>query len=430
MSNIELIVPKMGEGIIEVNVVRWLKSVGENFSVGEAIVEIATDKIDSEITAPCDGVLSKILVTNGKSISVGFPLAIFQTEADISEYDNCKKFPLKGEFLNSEEPLEIENSMTDLKSNSEYTDYPRNYSPLVKSIASKHYITIEEINKIYGKGIDGKVTKEDILRYIERCVSTKEQRSEIIDSSKILNKHLVLGDEIVNLNRLRKATAKKMSDANRDIPHVTSFVDCDISKVVLWREDNKKNFMKKYNIPLTYTSIFIWAIAKVLASYPLINSYFINDVIIKKKDINIGMAVSIEKNNLIVPVIRNADQHSIKSLAYKVYDLANRARTGKLLPEEISRPTYSVSNVGVFNTIMGTPMITPPQVGVMAIGAIKELPVLEKKANLNLGATFKAKQSVMLCHSYDHRVIDGALGGMFAHDVSEKLANFIPDENF
>ncbi|MCP3658993.1 MAG: 2-oxo acid dehydrogenase subunit E2 [Bacteroidetes bacterium] len=420
MKTIELLVPKMGEGIIEVNVIKWLKKEGESFKSEEPIVEIATDKVDSELPTPYSGVIHKFLVKEGENASVGTPLAILKIENSI-DHDHQSTFE-KTDNLNTGNQLsnsqKIPNKVNKEDLNKQRV-LSRKYSPLVLNIAKTNGIEISELDKIYGSAKGGRVIKEDIFEYLKIKSNDKSK-----NKSNSIKKQIIIseGDKKIKLDRIRKVTAQKMVQSNQEIPHVISFVEADITELVKWRSTNKSKFEKKFGISLTFTSFFIWAIAKALKEFPIVNSHFYDeDNLILKKNINIGIAVALENNNLVIPVIKNADNYSFPDLVIKISEIVNKARSKQLKPEDITEATYSVSNIGVFDTLMGTPMITPPQVGVMAIGTIKTVPEIKKNKN---GNTIIEKQKLILSHSYDHRVIDGAIGGLFAKKVADLLKSF------
>ncbi len=409
MKTIELLVPKMGEGIIEVNIIKWLKKEGDSFKSEEPLVELATDKVDSELPAPYSGIIDKFLVREGENVAVGSPLAILKVKNSIKEQQANVN---NNEKVDSSDTASSKNNI--LKKNIKFKTN-RKYSPLILNIARASKLEISELDAIYGSAKGGRLIKDDILEYL-KIKNNKKQKNLKFDIS--VSKE----DKEIKLDRIRKLTAKKMAYSNKEIPHVISFVEADITQLVDWRLKNKLLYKEKYGVSLTFTPIFIWAIAKALKIYPLINSHFSGtDTLVQKKNINIGIAVSLEENNLVIPVIKNADKFSLNQLALNISELVQKARNKNLKPEDISGATYSVSNIGVFDTLMGTPMITPPQIAVMAIGTIKKIPAIIKTSS---GNKLEERDKIILSHSYDHRVIDGALGGLFAKEVANNLERF------
>ncbi len=434
---LDLVVPKIGEGIVEVIIVKWLKNLGDSFDKNESLVEIATDKVDSEISAPFSGVLKSIVVQEGYNAKVGSSIAWI----DVLEEPSTDGFITKAASTHNNEKQAskvcpksfTEEPSTDsfiTKASSTHKNGKQDFkteekiinkycSPIAYNIAKNANLDIEQIRSlIRRKGDNNKITKKDILEYLQRKDSIKKTNFESDLEIKLdINKE----DKIVKLDRIRSITAQKMALANNTIPHVTSFVGIDITDVLKWRLKVKPSFLKKYGVSLTLTPLFIWAIAKALKKFPTINSHFNSkDLLVNKKEINIGMAVALKDNNLIVPVIKNAETLSLPELANIINDLSSRARKKRLMPTEVIGTTFSVSNIGVFKTSMGTPIITPPQVAVLAIGSINNrLAFAEDKK------TIEERSIVTLCHTYDHRVIDGALGGIFANEVGVALQQIV-----
>lgn len=382
MNEYNLIIPSMGEGINEVTIIRWLKKEGDLIHEEDIIVEISTDKIDSEIISPVNGILKKIFFNTKEEVKIGETLAI----------------------------LEIKNkniSSTIINNTEKYNNY-KFYSPLVKSIARKEGVENNELNKIIGSGIKGRLTKKDLLNYLN-----------LKNDNKSLNNNY----EIIKIDRFRNIISKNMIDSRIISAHVTSFVEADVTSIVLWRNKNKDIFKKLNGIKLSFMPIFVNSVIKAIKDFPMINiSIDIkNNNIIKKNYINIGLAVSSNNNNLIVPVIKNADKYNLLELSIIINDLIKKARSNKLIPNEIVGGTYTITNIGSFGNILGTPIINQPQVAIMAMGLIQKKPsVIET----NKGDFIKIRHKMYLSHSYDHRIIDGELGGKFAKRVSFYLENF------
>ena len=426
MAELKVELPKMGESVAEATITTWLKSVGDQIEEDEPIVEIATDKVDSEVPSPCSGILKEALFKEGDVVQVGAVFAVIESDQNVGteiveEKEELSEMEIESEILKPLEKEEI--SDIKLESTSE-----RFYSPLVKSIAKKESISQDELDKISGSGANGRVTKKDMLSYLENK-STKTQPTStaapkssspaIIPSS--TSQSSSGSDEIIEMDRMRKMIADHMVHSVHTAPHVTSFVEADVTNLVLWRNKHKKEFEKREGEKLTFTPIFIEAVAKALRDLPMVNSSIDGDKIIVKSNINIGMATALPSGNLIVPVINNADQLNLVGLAKKVNDLALRARNNQLKPDEISGGTYTISNVGTFGNVMGTPIINQPQSAILALGAIRKKPaVIESPTGDMIGI----RHMMFLSHSYDHRNIDGALGGQFVRKVADYLENF------
>ena len=424
MAELKVELPKMGESVAEATITTWLKSVGDNIEEDEPIVEIATDKVDSEVPSPCSGILKQILFNEGDVVEVGSVFAVIETESgENSESINIDNSSVS-ETIEKEilKPLENENKDVAIISNGN-----KFYSPLVKSIAKQEGISQKELENIDGSGLNGRVTKKDILNFIANKPATniiKEEPQKI--EKKVQEKpttpiSIGSSDEIVEMDRMRKMIADHMVMSVHTAPHVTSFVEADVTNVVLWRNKNKKQFQEKEGEKLTFTPIFVEAVAQALRDFPMVNSSINGDQIIVKKDINVGMATALPTGNLIVPVIKNADQLNMVGLAKKVNDLANRSRLNQLKPDEISGGTYTISNVGTFGNVMGTPIINQPQSGILALGAIRKKPAVIETPE---GDLIGIRHMMFLSHSYDHRNVDGALGGQFVRKVADYLENF------
>ena len=426
MAEFKVELPKMGESVAEATITSWLKSVGDSIEEDEPIVEIATDKVDSEVPSPCSGILKEILFNENDIVPVGAVFAIIESELnqESSEIINAPKEKIEEEI--EVEILEPLANLSKEKIKNDYSSASKFYSPLVKSIAVKEGIAKSELENINGTGSNSRVTKKDILSYLksrkeEKTISspTKQTNTKVVSPKLIYN---VSGsDEIIQMDRMRKLIADHMVNSVQTAPHVTSFVEADVTNLVLWRNKIKKQFQEKEGEKLTFTPIFIEAVAKAIRDFPLVNSSIDGDNIIVKNNINIGMATALPSGNLIVPVIQNADQLNLVGLAKKVNDLANRAKLGQLKADEISAGTYTISNVGTFGNVMGTPIINQPQSAILALGAIQKKPaVIETDSGDLIGIRHK----MFLSHSYDHRNIDGALGGQFVRKVADYLEAF------
>jgi len=436
MATVEMVMPKMGESIMEATVLTWLKKEGDTIEEDESVLEVATDKVDTEVPALEAGVLKQILVQEGDIVGVGKPIAIIETEGEAAaadtgaaSKDEKQESVATSNVASEASPSSSGNNGHDIAARSESGRF---YSPLVRNIAKEENIAMAELESISGTGKEGRVTKKDILSYIDNrgeapAASQPAQSAAPAASSaqpaaqpapKGVPVSISGDDEIIEMDRMRKMIAGRMVDSKRISPHVTSFVEADMTGVVQWRNKHKNTFKEQENGNLTFTPIFIEAVVKAIKDYPMINVQVDGDRIIKKKHINIGMAVALPSGNLIVPVIKDADQLNIRGLANKVNDLARRARDNKLKAEELEGGTFTISNVGSFGNVMGTPIIMQPQVGILALGAIVKKPaVLETPQGDVIGIRHK----MFLSHSYDHRVVDGSLGGMLVRRVADYL---------
>ena len=421
MSSIEMIMPKMGESIMEATVLKWLKKVGDKVEADEYLLEVATDKIDTEVPASHTGILTEIFVKEGEVAEIGKPICIIQTDGE--EQNNLSKSTQISEKLTIEieeikvlTGINIDPISTVKLSNLEGSKF---YSPLVLSICKEEKISNSELESIKGTGAEGRVTKHDIFAFLEN----RKNQPEIVLKQEVKAKPIIISgnDEIIQMDRMRKMIADRMVESVRIAPHVTSFVETDMTNVVIWRNNIKDSFKKQYGENITYTPILVEAIVKAIKDFPQINASVNGDKIIVKSKINIGMAVALPSGNLIVPVIHNADQYNLIGLTIKINDLSKRARENKLKPEDLEGGTYSFSNIGTFGNIMGTPIIMQPQVAIMAFGAIQKKPaVIETPQGDLLGI----RQKMFISHSYDHRVVDGSLGGQFVKRVSDYLEGF------
>lgn len=417
MALVELIMPKMGESIMEATILTWLKKPGDKIEQDESVLEVATDKVDTEVPTTHAGILKEILAEKGAVVQVGKPIAIISTETEVETTEE-KITPAptaKSEIKTA--PVVASNGSHTTSAN--FKSANRFYSPLVRNIAKEEKIAIAELETIPGTGSEGRLTKKDLMGYLQN--RKLGQSISITQSAPLVPASVSAGDEIIQMDRMRKMIAERMVDSKRISPHVTSFVEADMTNIVFWRNKVKHEFQKREGDSLTFTPVFIEAIIQAIKDFPMINIQVDGDKIIKKKDINIGMAVALPSGNLIVPVIKNADQFNITGLAKTVNDLAKRARENKLKPDELSGGTYTITNVGSFGNVMGTPIIMQPQVGIMAVGAIQKKPAVIETP---YGDAIAIRHKVFLSHSYDHRVVDGSLGGSFVRRVADYLEKF------
>ena len=431
MAEYKLLLPSMGEGVMEATVITWLFNEGDNVKEDDSVVEIATDKVDSDVPTPVSGKIIKILKQKDEVAKVGEAIAILEIEG---EGGNTASEEIKTETSapDAETIKAIEEPLNPTATSHVEFSGDLYLSPLVKSIAQQENISETELKSIKGSGLEGRITKEDILAYVSNRGSQPAQPAAPIQQTTPAAKpaatsapaatiSAAAGDEIIPMDRMRKIIAENMVKAKHIAPHVTSFIETDVTNVVKWRNKHKDIFEKREGEKLTFMPIFVKAIVKAIQDYPMINVSVNGDNIIKKKNINIGMATALPDGNLIVPVIKNADQLSLSGLAKAINDLAYRARNKKLRPEDTQGATYTISNVGSFGNLMGTPIIPQPQVAILAIGAIVKKPaVLETKD----GDVIAIRQLMFMSHSYDHRVVDGSLGGMFLKHVHDYLQNW------
>jgi len=429
MSDYKLILPSMGEGVMEATVTNWLKNIGDKITEDESVVEIATDKVDSDVPTPVSGVLKEILIPVDGIAKVGEPIAIVSIDGVVEEEETTTTETDKEEVVVAAQTIEKDVETIKSETTVVSTD-DKFYSPLVKSIAKEEGISQNELDQIVGSGKEGRVTKDDILNFVKnkgtQTAASTTAVKQPVDVSKtspapatptIVND----GDEIIEMDRMRKLIAQNMLQAKQTAPHVTSFVEVDMTNIVLWRDKNKNEFAKKYGEKITFMPIFIEAVTKAIQDFPMINVSVDGDKIIKKKNINVGMAAALPSGNLIVPVIKNANQYNLAGLAKQVNDLASRSRANKLKPDEIQGGTYTITNIGTFGNILGTPIIPQPQVAILAVGAIVKKPAVIETPQ---GDMIAIRHKMYLSHAYDHRVVDGALGGMFVKRVAEYLEGF------
>ena len=417
----------MGESIMEATILNWVKNVGDTIEIDETIIEIATDKVDSEIPSPVAGTLSKILFNVNDVVPIGTVIALIDTGGPGSVVE-----PTITEIKTAEAPIQASQQATEIKVEpiSEKTESDRFYSPLVKNIAKEEGISVSEMDKIPGSGQEGRLTKNDLLAYLKTRSQPQQEvaRPASIPAQPVQSQiksapaTSMSGDvEIIEMDRMRKLIADHMVMSKHVSPHVTSFVEVDMTNIVRWREKVKKDFNSKYGQNITFTPIFIDAVVKAIRDYPMINCSVDGTTIMRKKNINIGMAAALPSGNLIVPVIKDADNMNLIGLTKTVNDLAGRAKTNQLKPEEIQGGTFTITNVGSFGNIMGTPIINQPQVAIMAIGAIKKKPAVLETAD---GDVIAIRHMMFLSLSYDHRVVDGMLGGSFLRRTADYLEAF------
>jgi len=429
MPQVELIMPKMGESVAEATIIKWLKKEGDKIAMDEIVLEIATDKVDSEIPSTAEGTLVKRLFNEGDVVLVGKPIALISTDTNaVVEAAPEVKAPAKTETVTVQRELAT-TAVAESVSIERTSSSGKFYSPLVRNIAKAEGIAMQELEAIEGSGTNGRVTKNDILAYIPnkgKQAAPVEIKPQVVASSNGATHakpavSVSAGDEVIEMDRMRKLIADHMVMSKHTSPHVTSFVEADVTNVVKWREKVKHNFEKREGEKLTFTPIFIEALAKAIKDFPMINISVDGTNIIKKKNINIGMATALPSGNLIVPVIRNADTLNLVGITKQVNDLAGRARKGKLTPDDIAGGTYTISNVGSFGNVMGTPIINQPQVAILAVGVIKKKPAVIETPD---GDLIGIRHFMFLSHSYDHRVVDGSLGGQFVRRVADYLENW------
>ncbi len=440
MARFELKLPKMGESVAEATITSWLKDVGDSVELDEAVVEIATDKVDSEVPSEVEGTLVEILFQKDDVVAVGDVIAIIETEGenDVEEQTTTKN----EKTVATEEVKEVEKTIekaseiiaTPLAKNS---DSGKFYSPLVRNIAQTEGVSMEELETLAGSGKDGRVTKDDILSYLENRGDISNEVEELNPS--VVPKHIEKSvsksvpvsingeDEVIEMTRMGKLIAKHMVDSVHTSAHVQSFIEVDVTNIVKWRNKVKNEFLQREGEKLTFTPILMQAVASTIKKYPLINIAVDGDTIVKKKNINLGMAAALPDGNLIVPVIKNADQLNLVGMTSAVNDLANRARNNALKPDEIQGGTYTVTNVGGFGSVMGTPIINQPQVAILALGAIRKVPAVIETPE---GDFIGIRQKMFVSHSYDHRVVNGALGGMFIKTLKEILESWDVNQDF
>lgn len=441
MARFELKLPKMGESVAEATITNWLKEVGDKIEADEAVLEIATDKVDSEVPSEVSGILVEQLFGKDDLVQVGQTIAIIETEGDAPVAKATEEVAAPAEVAAIEQT--IETAKETVAAPQDFSGSDKFFSPLVKNIAKEEGISVAELENISGSGKDGRVTKEDILKYIETRTSGAESQKAVVAAPKVTEPAAQVapvqksqqavpvsvngGDEIIEMDRMRKLISGYMTASVQTSAHVQSFIEVDVTNIVKWREKVKTAFEKREGEKLTFTPIMMEAVAKALKDFPGMNISVDGDYIIKKKNINLGMAAALPNGNLIVPVIKNADQLNLVGMAKAVNDLGNRAKAGKLKPDDTQGGTYTVTNVGTFGSVFGTPIINQPQVGILALGAIRKVPAVIETPE---GDFIGIRQKMFLSHSYDHRVVDGALGGSFVKRVAEYLEAFDVDRDF
>nr|WP_315177613.1 dihydrolipoamide acetyltransferase family protein [uncultured Flavobacterium sp.] len=427
MARFELKLPKMGESVAEATITNWLKQVGDKIEADEAVLEIATDKVDSEVPSEVSGILVEQLFGKDDLVQVGQTIAIIETDS-AAVAETVQEVAAPAEVAIIERTVEVAKEAVAVPA--DFSDSEKFLSPLVKNIAKEEGVSVAELASISGTGKEGRVTKNDILDYVKNRTSQPAVSAPVAAVQKPVAAPMAQkaapvsvsgGDEIIEMDRMRKLISGYMVASVQTSAHVQSFIEVDVTNIVKWREKNKVTFEKREGEKLTYTPIFMEAVAKALKDFPGMNISVDGDYIIKKKNINLGMAAALPNGNLIVPVIKNADQLNLVGMAKAVNDLGNRAKMGKLKPDDTQGGTYTVTNVGTFGSVFGTPIINQPQVGILALGAIRKMPAVIETPE---GDFIGIRQKMFLSHSYDHRVVDGALGGSFVKRVAEYLEAF------
>ena len=436
MAEYKLLLPSMGEGVMEATVIEWLFKEEDFVAEDDSVVEIATDKVDSDVPTPVSGKIVKILVEKDQIAKVGEPIAILEIQgeetADAQPEADKKEEETKEEIVEDKVVDLLEEPFKIVPVSMPVSIEGMNLSPLVRSIIQEENITEEELKSIQGRGLEGRITKEDILEYVSNRGNAKTaQQPKAAESNASSAPKPVQtsapavtaneGDEIIQMDRMRKIIAENMLLSKQISPHVSSFIETDVTNIVKWRAKNKSSFEKREGEKLTYMPIFVRAVVKAIQDFPMINISVDGDKIIKRKNINIGIATALPDGNLIVPVIKNADQLSLSGLAKAINDLVDKARNKKLTPQDIQGATYTISNIGTFGNLMGTPIIPQPQVAILAIGAIVKKPAVLETPQ---GDVIAIRQKMFMSHSYDHRVVDGSLGGLFLKRVNDYLEEF------
>ena len=458
MGIYSLLMPKMGESVIEATILSWKKNVGDKINENDIILEVATDKVDSEVPCPVSGIIKELLFKENDVAAIGAVLAYIEVEGyenDVPkiELENKESKPVEKEEITQElisekvvetivspnepvveivPPAEVLSKIdyVEIESKKDNQENDHYFTPLVLNIAKTEGISLTELDKINGSGMGGRVTKEDILAYVANRKTNKiETKPTNIQSTTSTDLSIAQnmagnGNEIIEMDRMRKLIAKNMLDSRKTSPHVSSFVEVDVTNIVKWREKNKDSFLKKEGIKLTFMPVIIEAIVKAIKDFPLINVSVVGDTIVKKKEINISFATALPNGNLIVPVIKNADRKSVVGLATELQSLAEKARKNALTQSDIEGGTYTISNMGTFGNIMGTGIINQPQVAIMVVGSVTKKPVVLETPD---GDVIAIRQMMYLSHTYDHRVVDGMLGGKFCKRVAEYLEAFEVD---
>lgn len=441
MAIVDLIMPKLGESIIEATILKWHKKPGDFVKQDETVLDIATDKVDSEVPSTSEGTLKTVLFKENDVVPVGTVIAQIETDAAAGGGVSSEPHaPGETEAAEAKEVPYVPQSPQTIKTQDQPQQNNRFYSPLVLNIANQEGISMSELENISGSGNEGRVTKKDILQYVQdkksgkaQPAQAKEQAPEakqpVFESPSVIEKpKTVEGNvEIIEMDRMRKMIAKHMVESKKTSPHVTSFAEADVTNMVMWRNKVKKEFERRENAKITFTPMFIDCIARVIKKYPVINSSVDGERIIIKKDINIGMATALPTGNLIVPVIRNADYLNLVGLSKQVNQLADNARTNKLKPDDTAGGTFTLTNVGTFGSLMGTPIINQPQVAILAVGAIKKRPVVIETEQ---GDTIGIRHMMYLSLSYDHRIVDGSIGASFLTAVAKEFENWDVNREF
>lgn len=430
MARYELKLPKMGESVAEATITSWVKEIGETIDIDDTVVEVATDKVDSEVPSEVEGTLVEILFEKDTVIQVGQTIAIIETEGgDVVPNTDTKTEAGKAAVVEVEKTIEDAKEIVSGAIDTSSSD--RFYSPLVKNIAKTEGISLQELESIKGTGKEERVTKTDILSYIEnrgnqtiKTVAKTEKPKAKVKSAPVT---LSGQDEVIEMTRMGKLVAKHMVDSVQTSAHVQSFIEIDVTNIVNWRNKVKNAYQKREGEKLTFTPIFMQAVAQTIKKHPMINIAVDGDKIIKRGNVNLGMAAALPDGNLIVPVIKNADQLSLVGMTKQVNDLAGRSRANKLKPDDIQGGTYTVTNVGSFGSITGTPIINQPQVAILALGAIVKKPAVIETPD---GDFIGIRQRMIVAHSYDHRVVNGALGGMFIKTLKEILESWDVNQDF
>ncbi|HEY0434554.1 MAG TPA: dihydrolipoamide acetyltransferase family protein [Chitinophagaceae bacterium] len=441
MATVDLVMPKMGESIMEATILKWLKQPGDHVKMDETVLEIATDKVDTEVPSLAEGTLAEVLYNVNDVVPVGAVIARISTNATASSGSRQQVAPpppqpeVKYEPVHDQRPAYEEAEEAPSKPSA---TNGRFYSPLVLNIAASEGVSMAELGQITGTGNEGRVTKKDILQYVSQRQRSPKQRAAqsrevtIIPQSQPQSNGAEVTSysgnvEIIEMDRMRRLIADHMVKSKQTSAHVTSFAEADVTNLVMWREKIRGEFEKREGTKITFTPLFIEAVIRCIKKFPLVNSSVDGDRIIVKKDINIGMATALPSGNLIVPVIRNADQLNLVGLTRQVNQLAENARSGKLRPEDTQGGTFTLTNVGTFGSLMGTPIINQPQVAILAVGAIRKRPVVIESAH---GDSIAIRHMMYLSLSYDHRIVDGSLGATFLTSVARELENFSPERDF
>jgi 2-oxoglutarate dehydrogenase E2 component (dihydrolipoamide succinyltransferase) len=439
----KLVLPSMGESISEATITQWLKKVGDTVNADEAVVEVATDKVDSEVASEYTGTIKEILHPINAVVSVDVPLAIIETEEavtqDFTSQSVTNGVPAPAAPVTKAPQIEVDAAQQYMDQaqalvnpiNQAFAGEKRFYSPLVKNIAKQENITEQELATVLGSGKDGRVTKSDILAFLKHRNKSIEAsvRPDVADSPSTTTAATTANlsftknnmHEVVSMTRMEQLISDHMMHSLKTSAHVQSFIEIDVTKLSNWREKVKNQFIKQHGVKLTFTPIFLHLIAQVLPEFPLLNATLDGKSIIKKKDINIGMATALLDGNLIVPVIKQADTLSLIGLAKKVHELALNARNNALNPEDVQGGTYTVTNVGMFGSLTGTPIINQPQLAILALGAIRKVPAVLETEN---GDVIAIREQMVVSHSYDHRIINGAMGGMFLLSLKQRIENW------